>query len=346
MPGDTTHYPLPTTQSPKPTVAIAIGRQNDARMFTAKAWAALEQFAQVIHHPGPGPAAKADLLALLPLADAVITSWDVAALDADVLAAAPNLRAMAHMGSSVKRFVSAGVWARGISVTSAGLALAIDVAETTLGLMIVGLKRAWPLGRHVAAGGWRQTPWWPAGEMFGREIGIIGASNVGRHVIKLLQNFAVQVLVYDPFISSEDAARIGAEKVDLEDLLRRADVVSLHAPATPDTLHILDARRLALMKEDALLINTARGTLIDEPALIRELEKGRFFAFLDVTDPEPPALDSPLRRLDNVVVLPHIAGCIENCGRMGELAVEELRRFFAGEPPIYPILPDMFGRIA
>lgn len=329
-----------------PTVAIVIGQQNYPRMFTPAAWAALEAFAQVIHHPGPGPAAKPDLLALLPTADAVITSWDVAALDAEVLAAAPNLRAMAHMGSSVKRFVSAGVWERQISVTSAGLALAIDVAETTLGLMLVGLKRAWPLGRHVAAGGWRQTPWWPAGEMFGREIGIVGASNVGRHVIKLLQNFSVRVLVYDPYLSAEEAGRIGAEKVELDELLERADVISLHAPATPATLHMLDAPRLARMKDAALLINTARGTLIDEPALIRELEKGRFFAFLDVTDPEPPALDSPLRRLDNVVVLPHIAGCIENCGRMGELAVEELRRFFAGEPPIYPIRPDMFGRIA
>ena len=99
---------------------------------------------------------------------------------------------------------------------------------------------------------------------------------------------------------------------------------------------MLNAERLAIMKDDALVINTARGALIDEKAFIRELEKGRFFAFLDVTDPEPPAADSPLRKLDNVVITPHSAGCIENCGRMGEMAAEELRRFFAGEPAIYP----------
>jgi phosphoglycerate dehydrogenase-like enzyme len=110
--------------------------------------------------------------------------------------------------------------------------------------------------------------------------------------------------------------------------------------------HMLNAEGLALMKDDALLINTARGTLIEEEALVRELAKGRFFAFLDVTDPEPPAADSPLRRLDNVVVTPHIAGCIENCNRMGELAVEELRRFFAGEPAVYQITPELFNRIA
>jgi len=160
-----------------------------------------------------------------------------------------------------------------------------------------------------------------------------------------LQQFDVTILVYDPFVSDEEAERLGAIKLELEPLLRRADVVSLHAPAKPDTIHLLDARHLSLMKDDALLINTARGALIDEHALIAELEKGRFFAFLDVSDPEPPAIDSPLRRLDNVVLTPHIAGCIEDCSRMGELAVEELRRFFAGEPPIHRITPDMFNRI-
>ena len=100
------------------------------------------------------------------------------------------------------------------------------------------------------------------------------------------------------------------------------------------------------MKDDALLINTARGTLIDEEALVAELSRGRFFAFLYVTDPEPPDVDSPLRRLENVVVTPHLAGCIEDCGRMGEMAVEELRRFFAGEPPLYQVTQKMLDRIA
>ena len=330
----------------RPVVAITIGQNHYGRMFTAAAWRALDAFADVVHHAGGEPADKPSLLALLPGADACITSWDVAQLDADVIAAAPRLRAMAHMGSSVKRFVSDALWAAGVSVTSAGLALAVDVAETTLGLMIVGMKRVWPLGQHVRDGGWRETPWWPARELFGKTVGIIAASNVGRHVMKLLQPFAVHVLVYDPFLLPEAAAALGAELVELDELLRRADVVSLHAPAKPDTIHLLNAERLALMKDDALLINTARGNLIDEAALIAALRKGRFFAFLDVTDPEPPAADSPLRRLENVVVIPHIAGCIENCGRMGELAVEELRRVFAGEPAIYPIRPEMFGRIA
>ncbi len=211
--------------------------------------------------------------------------------------------------------------------------------------MIVGMKKVWPLAQHVREGGWRETEWWPARELVHKKVGIIGASNVGRHVIKLLKSFDVTILLYDPFASDEDAERMGVIKMELDDLLQQADVVSLHAPLKPGTMHMLNAERLALMKDDTLLINTARGALIDEPALIAELSNGRFFAFLDVSDPEPPALDSPLRYLDNVVLTPHSAGCIEDCSRMGELAVEELRRFFAGEQPIYQITPAMFQRI-
>ncbi len=330
----------------KPVIAVTIGQKHYPRMMSQAAWDALAAFAEVVHHPGQEAAGKDDLLALLPAADGCLTSWEVARLDADVLAAAPRLRAMAHMGSSVGRFVSDALWERGIQVTSAGPALALDVAETTLGLMIVGMKRIWPLGQQVREGGWRDSAYWPSRELHGKTVGIAGASNVGRHVIELLRPFGVRVLLYDPYVTEEEAGLLGAEKVEMDELVVRADVVSLHAPGKPETHHLLSAERLAMMKDDALLVNTARGTLIDETALVEELAKGRFFAFLDVTDPEPPAADSPLRQLDNVVVTPHLAGCIEDCGRMGEMAVEELRRFFAGEPPLYRVAPDMMARIA
>jgi phosphoglycerate dehydrogenase-like enzyme len=330
----------------KPVVAVTIGRAHYARMMSPHAWEELARFAEILHHPGDAPAAKEDLLALLPPADACLTSWDVARLDADVIAAAPKLRAIVHMGGSVKRIVSDAVWERGILVVSAAPVLAEHVAETTLGLMIVGMKRVWPLAQRVREGGWRDSPYWPSRELYDKKVGIVGASNVGRHVIRLLQPFHVHILLYDPYVSEEQARSMGVVKVELDELVQEADVISLHAPALPATYHMIDARRLSMMKDDALIINTARGSLIDEEALIRELEKGRFFAFLDVTDPEPPAPDSPLRRLPNVVVTPHIAGCIENCTRMGERAVEELRRFFAGEPPLNPITRDALDRVA
>ncbi|NOX30355.1 MAG: hydroxyacid dehydrogenase [Actinobacteria bacterium] len=332
----------------RPTVAITIGTDNYPRMFSDEALAALSEFAEVVH-AGQEPAGKTELLELLAGADGCITSWGTHQLDADVVGGAPNLMAMAHMGSSVKRFTSPAFWDRGIHLTSAGVTLARDVAETTLGLMIVGRKRVIPLGRHLQQGGWRESSaWdrWDARELTRSTVGLIGASNVGRHVISLLAPFETTILVADPYLDAAGAAELGVTKVELPELLERADIVSLHCPSTPSTHHILDEAGLALMPDHALLINTARGELIDEAALIDELSRGRFFAFLDVTDPEPCALDSPLRTLDNVVLTPHTAGCIENCNRMGELAVEELRRFFAGEPAVYAITHEMLDRIA
>ena len=330
----------------KPTIAVLIGRSNYPRMLSPDAWDRMRRFADVIEHPGEQPAGHADLLALLPAADACLTSWGVAPLDAEVLAAATRLRMMAHMGGSVKRFVSQAVWERGMRVTSAGPALAEDVAVTTVGLMIVGMKRLWPLAQSVRAGGWRESRHWPSRELRHKAVGIVGASQVGRHLIRLLKPFEPDVLLYDPFVKTADAAALGVQKVELDELLQRVNILTLHAPSKPDTFRLIDAHRLALLKDDALIINTARGDLIDERALIAELSKGRFFAFLDVTDPEPPAIDSPLRHLENVVVLPHLAGCIEDCTHMGDMAVEELRRFCAGEPAMYEIRPEMLSRIA
>ena len=317
-------------------------------MFSEAAWRSLDEVADVVH-AGTEPASKDELIELLDHASACITSWDVHQLDAGVISAAQSLTAMAHMGSSVKRFVSDAVWDRDISVTSAGITLARDVAETTLGLMIVGRKNVWPLGQHVREGGWRDSPaWddWGARELTRSTVGLIGASNVGRHVIDLLRPFDVELLVADPYLDDAEATRLGVTQVELSELFSRSDVVSVHCPSNEHTRHIIGPDALAAMKDDALLINTARGELVDESALCAELAKGRFFAFLDVSDTEPPPLDSPLRTLSNVVLTPHIAGCIENCHRMGELAVEELRRHFAGEPPIYRITQDMLDRIA
>ena len=330
----------------KPTVAVLIGRKHYRRMLSEDAFSKLFGFAQVIEHTGNEPADHDDLLALLVHSDACLTSWGVAQLDATVLEAAPKLGMMAHMGSSVKRFISQGVWDRGMRITSAAPALAEDVAITTLGLIITGMKHIWPLGQHVRNGGWRESVYFPARELRYKTVGVIGASRVGRHLIRFLEPFHVNIALFDPYVTMEQARVLGVEKVGLDELLQQADIVTMHAPSTNETRHMLDAPRLALLRDDALIINTARGDLFDESALITELARGRFFAFLDVTNPEPPSADSPLRRLPNVVVLPHIAGCIEDCTHLGDMAVEELRRYFAGEVALYPLTPEMIGRMS
>jgi len=140
----------------RPIVAIAIGKKHYPKIMSRAAWDALAAFADVIEHPGQEPATKADLLALLPFADACLASWGVAPFDADVLAAAPRLRAVAHAAGSVKPIVTDALWERNVHVTSAAPALGLSVAYTALALMIVGVKRILPLAQHVRAGlaGW------------------------------------------------------------------------------------------------------------------------------------------------------------------------------------------------
>ena len=330
----------------KPVIAITIGKKNYNRMLREEQIASMESYAEVIHHESDEPATKEDLIKLLPEADAVVTSWGVARIDEDVLAAAPKLKVLVHMGGSVKRNVCDAMFEKGIIVIGASPILAETVAETTLGMMIMGQKRAGALNRLVRQGGWRESPVWPARELRHKTVGIVGASQVGRHVIKLLKPFHVHVLIYDPYLDEEGARELGARKVELAELAAKCDILSLHAPSNPSTDKMISKEILASMKDYALIVNTARGELIDQDALIEELQKGRFYAYLDVTSPEPPEANSPLRSLDNVDVIPHIAGCIEDCTDMAERAAEEIKRVFDGEKPLYRITKEMFGRIS
>jgi phosphoglycerate dehydrogenase-like enzyme len=139
--------------------------------------------------------------------------------------------------------------------------------------------------------------------------------------------------MYDPFLTTDQARELGVEKVELMDLMTRSEIVSLHAPNLPATRHMLTAAHFKAMKDQAIFINTARGAIVDQEALTIELATGRIFAYLDVTDPEPPAPDHPLRSMPNVVLTPHIAGAISNgCHRLGRQAVDAVLAFQQGKP--------------
>ncbi|WJH32353.1 hypothetical protein N6H14_18290 [Paenibacillus sp. CC-CFT747] len=165
-------------------------------------------------------------------------------------------------------------------------------------------------------------------EMYGSTVGCIGAGHAGRHYMELLRPYGVRLLLNDPTLTREQADAWGAELVDLDTLCARSDVVTVLAPELPETYRMIDAGRLERMKEGATLINLARGSLVDEEALITELKRGRIRACLDVTDPEPPPADHPFRTLPNVVLTGHIAGAVNNgLHALGRFAVEEYFRF-------------------
>jgi phosphoglycerate dehydrogenase-like enzyme len=274
-----------------------------------------------------------DDLEKLDQVDVLITGWGTPPLDDAFLDRAKKLKLIAHSAGSTKHLVPPTFWTRGIRLCSANEALGIGVAETTIALMIAGLKAFFPCAQLTRENQWKTDGLpWPVREMYQIDIGLIGASKIGRHVVRLLKQFEVDVLLYDPHVSIEEAMEMGVELVDLMELMRRSDVVSLHAPALESTRKMLKREHFRAMKKDAIFINTARGMIIDEEALVEELRTGRIFAFIDVTHPEPPKPDHPFRKLPNCVLLPHIAGAINNgCRRQGRSIVDQILEFDAGK---------------
>jgi phosphoglycerate dehydrogenase-like enzyme len=268
---------------------------------------------------------------LIKGANIVITSWGCPNLDSDILNAAPDLELVLHGAGSVKGIVSKELWDKGVRVSGSALVLGKGVAETALGFTITSLKYMWNLSENLRNGGWGEDRD-KIREVYDIKVGVIGAGFAGRHYIKLMQTFDVEVLLYDPFVSEGKASEMGAKKVELDELLKTSDVVSIHAASVPATYKMINKEKLKLMKDDAILINTARGAIIDEDDLLEELKKGRLFACLDVTDPEPPAKDHPFRKLPNVIMTPHIAG-LANTGlkRIGKFVTDELKRYLNGE---------------
>ncbi|MFE2584472.1 hydroxyacid dehydrogenase [Streptomyces sp. NPDC059378] len=267
-------------------------------------------------------------------ADVLITGWGCPRLDGGALAAAPRLRTVLHCAGSVRPVAGEAVWERGIAVSSAAGANALPVAEYTLAMILLAGKDAFARRERYRETHAKPSPAETAGTgNLGRRVGIVGASRVGRRLLELLRPFDFEVLLHDPYVDAAEARALGAQQLGLTDLLRRSDIVSLHAPDLPETRHLLDRERLALIRDGGMLINTSRGALVAPDALADELVSGRLHAVLDVTDPEPPPADSPLYRLPNVFLTPHIAGSLGNeLERLGRVVVEELERLTAGLP--------------
>ncbi|GGN22957.1 hydroxyacid dehydrogenase [Streptomyces fuscichromogenes] len=290
------------------------------------------------------PAAASELAGT----EVLITGWGCPHLGPDALAAAPRLSAVLHAAGSVRSLVGETLWSRGVAVSSAVTGNAVPVAEYTLAMILLAGKDAFTHRERF-----RDTHAYPgpaetvAIGNVGRRIGVIGASRVGRRLLELLRPFDFEVLLHDPYVDAAEAAELGCRLLPLEDLLRRSDIVSLHAPDIPETHHMLDRARLALVRDGGVFINTSRGALVDHAALTDELLSGRLHAVLDVTEPEPLPADSPLYTLPNVFLTPHIAGSLGNeLERLGRIVVAELERMAAGLPLAHQVRHADLARVA
>nr|WP_306422828.1 hydroxyacid dehydrogenase [Paenarthrobacter aurescens] len=271
---------------------------------------------------------------MLAEVDILLTGWGCPMIDEAVLDAAPRLRYVLHAAGSVKHHIGAACWERGIQVSSAADANAIPVAEYTVAMIILANKRVLQIARalHTTRTDVLAEQLFPGMGNYRKRVGIIGASKIGRHVIRLLAPYQLDVVVADPYLSPEEAGILGVGLVTLDELVESSDVVSLHAPSLPSTKNLMDAGQIERMRPGTTFINTSRGELVDQDALLARVERGDLYAVLDVTTPWVLPADSRFYTHPNVLLTPHVAGSLGNeLERMAASAVDEALRLARGE---------------
>ena len=254
--------------------------------------------------------------------------------DAAMLEGCDNLKAVIRFGVGTDNFDLKTMKEKGIEVGV--IANHDSVAEFALLLLLSAMKNAPRLDKDVRQGKWAR---YPMKELTGKTVGIIGFGRIGRRLAELLQGFNVNLLAYDPYLNAEKAAELHAKSVTLDELLAQADVVSLHLPHTPETDHMCNADFFAKMKDGAYFVNTSRGKLVDEKALIAALESGKLSgAGIDVYEVEPVTADNPLFQVDNTALAPHCAALSYETNYNGAfVCAQSIINVLEGKKPVNPL---------
>ena len=283
---------------------------------------------------GSTPPSRAELLERVGAAEAMLCLLSER-VDAELLERCPNLRAIANYAVGTDNIDLDECERRGIPVGNTPGVLTEATADLAFALILATARRVVEGADAVRAGEWRtfSPDGWLGVDVHGATLGIVGAGRIGMAVARRAAGFEMEVLL--------SGSRPGPGRIELAELLGRADFVSLHCPLGPATRGLIGAEQLRLMKPSAILINTARGEVIDQEALREALERGEIAgAGLDVTTPEPLPPDDPLLAAPNVTVLPHIGSASESSrAAMADLAVDNLLAALAGEPMPHPVVP-------
>ena len=289
-------------------------------------------------NPEDRPLGAEGLVEAMRSADGVLTTV-TDKVTAEVLSAEPRrARIVANFGVGFNNIDVEAAKARGVAVSNTPDVLTDATADLAITLLLMVARRTGEGERHLRGGHW--TGWRPthmmATHVTGKTLGLVGMGRIARAVAKRAHHgFGMKVIYHDPFPPPADvAAALGAERrAELDEVLREADFVSLHCPATPETRHLMNRERLGLMRPDAFLVNTARGDVVDEAALVEALQQKKIAgAGLDVFEREPEVTRA-LLSMENVVLLPHLGSATtETRVAMGMRALENLRLFFGGKP--------------
>jgi phosphoglycerate dehydrogenase-like enzyme len=197
----------------------------------------------------------------------------------------------------------------------------------------------------MKSGGWRSSDFYNRG-LLDQTVGLVGFGEIPRYLVPMLKPFRVKVKAFDKFVDAQTMAEYGVEKVEIEDIFATCPIISIHLPATEETYHMIDRRLLKLIQNDAVLVNTARGSVIDENALIEELKLNRFKVVLDVYEKEPLPDDSPLRKMDNAILIPHMGGPTVDRRKYATLAVlDDINNFINNRPLVHEITAERAARM-
>lgn len=295
----------------------------------------------VVHTRG-GPASREELRGYLAGAVGMIAGMD--RIDEELLAEFPALRVISRFGVGYDAIDVAAATRHGVVVTYIPDAMVDSVADITMGLMLAVARRIPELDRSVKAGEWHRQL---AVDVSRRTLGIVGTGRIGMAVAERARGFRMRLLGHDRIPNAAFVETMGGDYVTLEELLQQADFVTLHAPLTPETRHLIGAAQLALMKPTAFLINAARGGLVETAALTAALDTGQIRgAAMDVYETEPPD-NAPLIGRANVVATPHTASYTDGTvSKMARAALGNLLAVLQGERPEHVVNPEVYGREA
>jgi glyoxylate reductase len=317
----------------RPLVYLAVPVPDDVL-------ARIEAECAVVKFGARGQPAKPELLGALSDIDGVLATTRVP-FDEEVLAAAPRLRVVSNFGVGYDNVDVEAASRHGVLVCNTPGVLSDAVADLTMGMAIALARRLVDSERSVREGQWMRGAAQLGADLKGKTLGIIGLGRIGRGVARRAQPFGMSICFHDQFREPGEESAFCLYR-DLDDLLREADFVSLHVNLTDETRKLIGARELAIMKPAAYLINTSRGQVIDQAALVEALQQKKIAgAALDVLEREPPLPDDPILQLSNVLLLPHIGSATrETRGAMLDLAVDNLLAALRGATPPCVVNPE------
>jgi D-3-phosphoglycerate dehydrogenase / 2-oxoglutarate reductase len=250
---------------------------------------------------------RAELLAAIPEAHAILVR-SATKVDAEALAAARNLQVIARAGVGLDNVDVKAATQAGVMVVNAPTSNIVSAAELTVALMLSAARHISPAHAALKNGEWKRSKYTGV-ELYEKTVGIVGLGRIGVLVAQRLSSFGMTVIAYDPYVQAGRAAQMGVRLVELDTLLAESDFMSVHLPKTPETIGLIGADQLAKAKSSLVLVNAARGGIVDEDALMQALEKGTIAgAALDVFQTEPLPADSPLWKTKNVIISPHMGG--------------------------------------